>query len=121
MPGFILTRRAARDLRDIHKRSVVNWGKARADRYLDDIYAVLTKVSVNPNLGRARWRRSAPFMMVAAGHHFVIYDELGDTVIILAILHQVRDIERIIATMRPEFISELEVLRGRRADDDNGT
>jgi toxin ParE1/3/4 len=58
LPGFVLTRRAARDLRDIHKRSVANWGDARADRYLDDIYAAFARIADNPETGRLRSHRS---------------------------------------------------------------
>ena len=75
MPGFILTRRAARDLRNIHKRSVANWGDARADRYLDEIYEVFGRIVANPGLGRLRSLRSAPFLMIAAGQHFIVYDQ----------------------------------------------
>ena len=73
MPRFHLTRQAARDLRDIHTRSVATWGSARADRYLADIYVVLGRIAANPALGRLRAHRAAPFLMVAAERHFVIY------------------------------------------------
>jgi toxin ParE1/3/4 len=112
VPHFHLTRHAARDLRDIHARSVVTWGKPRADQYLADIYAVCGRIAANPALGRLRAHRSAPFLMVAAGRHFVIYDRTDDGVVVLTVLQQVRDIERIIADMGPEFLMEIEALRG---------
>jgi plasmid stabilization system protein ParE len=74
VPHFHLTRQAARDLRDIHARSVATWGSARADRYLANIYVVLGMIAANPAPGRLRAHRSAPFLMVAAERHFVIYD-----------------------------------------------
>jgi toxin ParE1/3/4 len=52
--------------------------------------------------------------MVPAGRHFVIYDTMDDGVVILTVLHQVRDIERIIADMGPEFLAAIEALRGGR-------
>jgi toxin ParE1/3/4 len=91
----------------------VNWGNTRADRYVDEIYTVFGKVAANPELGRLRVRRAAPFLMVAAGQHFVIYDRVNDAVVVLTVLHQVRDIERILATMRPDFLAEMEAIRGR--------
>jgi hypothetical protein len=39
-------------LRDIHARSVSTSGKARADRYLADIYVVFGRIAANPALGR---------------------------------------------------------------------
>ena len=113
MPGFILTRRAARDLRDIHKRSVTNWGDARAVRNLDDIYAVVGRTAANPGLGRPRMARSAPFLMDAAGQHFIVYDRVDDKVVVLTVLHQVRDIERVIAAMGLEFLAEIQEIRDR--------
>jgi toxin ParE1/3/4 len=111
MPRFDLTRQAARDLRDIHSRSLAAWGKVRADRYLDEIYAMLRRIAVNPASGQLRAHRSAPFLMVAAGRHFVVYDRVGERVVVLTVLHQVRDIERVIADMGPEFLAEIEALR----------
>jgi toxin ParE1/3/4 len=112
LPGFILTRRAARDLRDIHERSVTNWGEARADRYLDDIYSAFGKVVANPGLGRLRASRSSPFLMIPVGQHFVVYDEIDRRVVVLTVLHQVRDVERIVAAMAPDFLAEIETIRG---------
>lgn len=112
MAGYLLTRRAARDLRDIHARSATAWGKARADRYLADIYTVFGRIAENPTLGRLRARRSAPFLMVAAGRHFIVYDRIGDRVVVITVLHQARNIERIIADMGLDFLAEIEALRG---------
>src|SRR5581483_3741692 len=110
-PPFYLTRQAARDLRDIHTRSVASWGQARADAYLAEIYSVFARVAASPDLGRLRAHRSAPFLMVPAGRHFVVYDQAADGVIVLTVLHQARDIERIIADLESSFLAEIEALR----------
>ena len=112
MRGVHLARRAARDLRDIHARSASLWGKPRADAYLAELYAIFAKVAAKPELGRLRARRAAPFLMVPSGRHFVVYDILDDRVVILTVLHQVRDIERIITDLGPGFLAEIAVLRG---------
>ena len=111
MSGFHLTRRAARDLRDVHTRSVARWGKARADQYLAELYAVCGRIAGDPAMGRLRARRSAPFLMVAAGRHFIVYDVIADRVVVLTVLHQVRDIERHIAELGPGFRAEIDALR----------
>jgi len=69
--------------------------RARADRYLDDIYAV--------------------FGRIAAGRHFIVYDRVDDKVVVLTVPHQVRDIERISAAMGPEFLVEIQAIRDRGA------
>jgi len=112
VPSVHLTRRAAHDLRDIHARSVEAWGEARAHAYLTELYAVFAKVAAKPDLGHLRARRAAPFLMVPAGRHFVVYDCLDDRMVILTVLHQARDIERIIGDLAPGFLAEIVALRG---------
>ena len=73
---FFLTRPAAFDLRSIYTRSHREWGEDVADRYIADLYAAMRNAASNPECGRLRQYRplSAPFLMVSAQRHFVIYD-----------------------------------------------
>lgn len=108
--GFRLTRRAALDLRDIHKYSRLEWGKDTADRYVADLYAVMSRLNADPDAGRLRQHRSAPFLMVAARMHFIVYARTPNGIVILTLLHQVRDIEALITEMTPAFFREIERL-----------
>lgn len=112
--GFQLTRRAAIDLREIYRRSRLGWGKDTADRYLADLYSVMSRAAADPDAGRLRQHRSTPFLMVAARKHFIVYDEAPDGIVILTLVHQVRDIETLIAEMTPVFLQELDRLKRRR-------
>lgn len=75
---FHLTRRAALDLKGIHRRSVAEWGEETAARYISDLYAGMRRAASDPQSGRLRAQRSAPFLMVAARNHFIVYDEFGE-------------------------------------------
>jgi plasmid stabilization system protein ParE len=108
---FFLTRRAAIDLRSIHTHSPREWGTDVADRYIADLYAVMKKTASSPQAGRLRQQRSAPFLMVAAQRHFVIYDIIAQGIVILTIQHQVRDIEALIADLTPAFLAEVNRLK----------
>ncbi|MCC6163177.1 MAG: type II toxin-antitoxin system RelE/ParE family toxin [Acidobacteria bacterium] len=108
---FLLTRTAARDLRRIHARSRREWGKDVADRYLADLYAALRDAAVSPDQGRLRQHRSAPFLMIPARQHFVIYDLMPQGIVVLTVQHQVRDIETLIAELPPAFHAEVERLK----------
>lgn len=112
--GFLLTRNAAHDLRRIYARSSHEWGQEVADRYLADLYAAIVQAAANPEAGRLRQHRAMPFMMVPARQHFVIYDMLAQGLIVLTVQHQVRDIEALVAELKPEFVTEVERLRGGR-------
>ena len=108
---FLLTRNAALDLRRIHVRSRREWGEDVADQYLDDLYAAMGVAATNPENGRLRQYRSAPFLMVPARQHFVIYDLVPQGIVVLTVQHQVRDIETLIAELTPAFVTEVERLK----------
>lgn len=113
--GFSLTRCAARDLRDIHIHSRERWGATVAGQYMADLYAVLTRIAERPALGEERQHRSYPFLMVPARQHFVVYDRVLDSVVVPTILHQMRDIEGIIAAQAPSCRRQTMALRDERA------
>jgi len=113
-PRFHLTQRAALDLRDIHRRSVAEWGKDVAGRYMADLYAAMHQAAANPEAGLLRQVRAAPFLMVAARKHFVVYDRARDGIVVLTLLHQIRNVEALIAEMTPEFFRETDRLKPAR-------
>ncbi len=108
---FLLTRNAALDLRCIHARSRREWGEDVANRYLADLYAAMGDAAANPEKGHLRQHRSAPFLMVPARQHFVIYDLVPQGIAVLTVQHQVRDVEGLIAELTPSFRVEVERLR----------
>ena len=108
---FLLTRKAALDLRRIHTRSRREWGDDVADQYLADLYAAMGVAAANPEKGRWRQYRSAPFLMVPARQHFVIYDLVPQGIAVLTVQHQVRDIASLIAELTPAFHTEVAWLK----------
>ena len=108
---FFLTRLAASDLRAIHTRSRREWGDDIADRYIDGLYGAMRDAAVNPEAGRLRGQRSAPFLMVSAQRHFVIYDVIPQGIAVLTLQHQARDIEPLTAELTPAFLAEIESLK----------
>ncbi len=108
---FLLTRNAALDLRRIHTRSRREWGEDVADQYLGDLYAAMGVAAANPEKGRLLQYRSAPFLMLPARQHFVVYDLVPQGIVVLTIQHQVRDIEILIAELTPAFVIEVERLK----------
>lgn len=109
--AFLLTRNAALDLRRIHTQSRRAWGAAVADKYLADLYAAMSVAAANPEQGRLRQVRSAPFLMIPARQHFVIYDLVPQGIAVLTVQHQARDIEPLIAGFAPAFYAEVERLK----------
>ena len=108
---FLLTRNAALDLRRIYTRSRGEWGEDVADQYIADLYAAMGVAAADPETGRLRQHRSAPFLMIPARQHFVIYDLVPQGIAVLTVQHQVRDIETLIAELAPAFVTEVERLK----------
>lgn len=108
---FFLARRAALDLRSIHTRSRREWGEDVAGRYIADLYAAMRKAAANPEAGRPRQHCSAPFLMIPAQRHFVIYDIIPQGIAVLTIQHQVRSVETLIADLAPALLAEVERLK----------
>jgi hypothetical protein len=67
--------------------------------------------AADPEKGRQRQFRPAPFLMVAARQHFVMYDLVPRGIAGLTVQHQVRDIESLIADLAPAFHAEVERLK----------
>jgi toxin ParE1/3/4 len=98
-------------LRRIHTRSRREWGEAVADQYLADLYAVMGLAAAYPEKGHLRQYRSAPFLMIPARQHFVIYDLVPQGIAVLTVQHQVRDVESLIADLTSAFHAEVERLK----------
>jgi len=110
---FYLTRLAARDLKAIHRYSVEEWGEETARAYVEKLYAAMAAAADKPATGLLRQHRSAPFLMVPAGRHFVVYDSVDIGTVVLTILHQRRNIEQIIASFTPDFMTAIDELRSQ--------
>ena len=108
---FHLTRRAATDLRDIYDHSKDQWGEKTARAYIDSLYATIGNLKQNDPRAKQREGRSLPFSMVPAEKHFIVYEIINKTPVIITLLHQRRDIESIIRDFTPEFLSEISALR----------
>ncbi len=115
--SFFLTRQAALALRDIDKQSRDKWGDQRTERYIRSLYTAMEQAAKNPSAGKIRVKRSAPFLMIAAEGHFILYDKMRSGIVILALLHQRCDIENLILAMTPGFLKEIERLKKRLGSD----
>lgn len=113
MADYFITRRAASDLLDIYGRSIEKWGERVADEYIKAIYSVFEQVANNPDLGMLRRKRSYPFLIYPAQKHFIIYDTFPKGIIIVTLLHQVRNIENIIGKLGPDFVAEIASMKER--------
>jgi plasmid stabilization system protein ParE len=110
---FRLTRRAATDLRDIYDLSVERWGVKTARSYIDKLYAAMRSLKAKDDRAKQRKERSIPFSMIPVEKHFIVYEIIDKTPLVITILHQRRNIETIIRNFTPEVLAEIEALRDK--------
>jgi len=113
MSRYFLTRRAARDLHDIHLYSIEQWGEKRADKYADGIIKALQETANKPERGELRQYRSIPFLMVPVEKHFAVYKVFDKGVAVATVLHGRRNIEAIIRDMAPALEAEINEIEKR--------
>lgn len=116
MSNFHLTRRAFMDIDDIYETSVMCWGENVAKHYIGDLYQNFKQIANKSELGELRKARSVPFLMSPARKHFVIYEKYKNDIIVVTVLHKVRDIEGIIRKLGPSFKEEIKQLKKRLAE-----
>ncbi|TPK69407.1 type II toxin-antitoxin system RelE/ParE family toxin [Mesorhizobium sp. B2-4-19] len=92
MARYRLTPRAAQDLRDIWYTIAIDNEKA-ADRLLMRIFEKLDLATQHPKLGTARPDLSATARVLIEGRYIVIYEPQPDGVLVVAIVHGMRDPE----------------------------
>lgn len=111
MKSFYLTKRAFTDIKKIYEYSQGKWGKNKADEYMKALYSNFNKITNSIELGELRKNRCIPFLMYPSGRHYIVYEPFKEGVIIITLIHQVRNIENIIQEFGSTFYNEIEELK----------
>ncbi|MBZ9722598.1 type II toxin-antitoxin system RelE/ParE family toxin [Mesorhizobium sp. CO1-1-11] len=89
---YRLTPRASQDLRDIWHTIAIENEKA-ADKLLMRIFDKMELAAGHPKMGSARPELSATARVLIEGRYIVIYEPQPDGVLVVAIVHGMRDPE----------------------------
>ncbi len=108
---YRLTAIALEDLQRIHAYSTQQWGPERARAYIEDFYRVFDALAKAPDRDLSRRKRSHPYQMRPCGSHFIVYELLGAIVVIHAMPHQSRDVERHLTRLAPRFRKVIAAIR----------
>ena len=87
MPRLTRSVLAERDLFEIWRFGHERWGEERADRYLDQLEAVLKLLIDHPALGRSRDELQDGYRSLPVGQHVAFYALRGDGVHVVRVLH----------------------------------
>lgn len=89
-----LTEEAVADLKDIGRYSLRKWGANQRRVYMEAIEKKMDFVARKPNLGRPRSDLGPDCSSAVVGEHVLFYRRDRESVTILRVLHQSRDVTR---------------------------
>lgn len=89
-----ISREAQTDLADIGAAGVEQFGSSVAERHLRDLRRVFGRLADYPLAGQARPEFRHGIRSVPCRPHRILYTVRGDTVLIVRVIHQARDVAR---------------------------
>ena len=111
---YLLTIRAAADLREARRWSLARWGKVLTDRYFDDLHAAAQHIAENQESLRSRDELTAgtALLLYPVREHYIVYEPLSDRLIALvAVIRQERDVPAILQKWAAPIRRELADIR----------
>ena len=108
---YILTRTAEQDFRDAKSWSMSRWGKELTKNYFSDIHQTAEKIANNSKhfSQREDLTYGSGVLIAAVREHYILYVPLRrDTIIIIALIRQTRDVPSILQANSYRISREIE-------------
>jgi toxin ParE1/3/4 len=105
-----ISRRAARDIEEIRRFSVGQWGHRVAEEYLDSIAEAFDRLRQSANLLRVKPEFSRHLRFYRVRRHFLVCSLVEDNVYVLAVKHGSLDLPRRLAELEPSLLEETDML-----------
>jgi toxin ParE1/3/4 len=112
-PKLELTQRALRDIQEIYDYSVERFGMRTAEKYLSEIEEALLRIKSRPSLLRPEGDFHKSLRFYRVNKHLLIADVLGDSIVVLTLLHTSMDLPARLAELQPTLAAEVEMLHKR--------
>ena len=113
---YVLTLKAASDLREARAWSRARWGKSLTRRYFEDLHKGAQYVAENCHRLRSRSERvgDTPLHVYPIREHYLIYEPLNsDVIAVVAVIRQGRDLPAILHKWAGSIRRELADVRSR--------
>jgi len=91
MASYKLSQLAEEDLRLISARTIDDWGRSQAERYVSLLHEAMTQIANTPDIGKNRPDLSANAKSFPAQKHIVYYRKSESGIEVARILHQRMD------------------------------
>lgn len=93
MPRILKQAQAEQDLVEIWLYTLDEWGEYQANKYLDDLDAVLRLLAEQPLICRERTELNPPVRTHHHAHHLIVYQALDDGISVVRVLHESMDVD----------------------------
>jgi plasmid stabilization system protein ParE len=113
---YVLTDRAAADLREARAWSRARWGKKLTARYFDDLHEGAQLIAENQTALRGRLELSGgtSLLVYPVREHYIVYEPLAERFIaIVAVIRQGRDVPAILQKWSAPIRRELIEIRAK--------
>lgn len=114
--SYLLTARAAADLREARAWSRARWGKELTDRYFEDLHEGAQYIAENHTSLRDRHELAGgtALLLYPVREHYIVYEPLAPRLIaIVAVIRQSRDIPAILQKWAAPIRQELMEIRSK--------
>ena len=111
-----LTDTAMSDLQEIYNYSMSKRGESTADDYLEKFDHSLNIIRSNPSILKINKNISSRFRIYFVQKHCLICDMVGDTVVVLTILHTSMNLLERLKKLEPSLEEEVTILSNRLRD-----
>ncbi len=115
---YVLTARAAADLREARAWSRTRWGQELTDKYFDALHEGAQFIAENQGVLRQRHELSGGtgLRIYAVREHFIVYEPLVEGLVaVVAVIRQGRDVPAILQKWSAPIRRELIEIRARIA------
>lgn len=116
--SYLLTARAAADLREARTWSRARWGKELTNRYFDDLHEGAQYIAENHASFRDRHELAGgtALLVYPVREHYIVYEPLAPRrIVIVAVIRQGRDIPAILKKWAAPIRRELMEIRDKIA------
>jgi plasmid stabilization system protein ParE len=114
--SYLLTARAAADLRDARAWSRARWGKELTNRYFEDLHEGALFIAENHASLRERHELAGgtALLVYPVREHYIVYEPLAQhLIVIVSVIRQGRDIPAILQKWAAPIRRELLEIRGK--------
>jgi plasmid stabilization system protein ParE len=115
-PSYVLTARAAADLKEARAWSRARWGKDLTAKYFDDLHEAARFIAENHESLRRRQEFGVGIALLLhpVREHYIVYEPLAEKLIaVVAVIRQSRDIPTILQKWAAPIRRELLEIRAR--------